>query len=399
MIYIAMMASSVLLIYLSGNCRGILRLTTLSLGLFLPCLLAGVRDPEIGTDIYSYAIWMFQDALHTSFFPFLQLESSLASPLWNVMTWLASRLGGTFEFYLFTIEAFCVVPVYLGLRRFCRGYEWAGLLVWLLLFYAFSLNGMRQSIAMSIVFYSFAFVKDRAFLKFTACIAIAMLFHQTAAIGIALYPFARLAERKSTMKSFFGRWQGFVLLGLILAAFVVAIAFGRELVIVASVLKESYSYQVQHLGSRDVSLSYIYLLAICLITWAMSKNDFQHKINPRASTQHGIGLNASTVSILGHKAEKSEILSHGFHIAAIFSCVGCLIWQLNFVSDTLGRLGAYGSIFICAMAAILMANGKQSRGHAFFLIAFCIVYFVVAILFLGKEGVFPYSSKILGIIS
>lgn len=389
MIYLVVFALTVALVYLGESCRGSLRFVLVASGLLLPCLLAGARSPEIGTDIYSYAIGMYQSALLLDLPTFLNVQASIAAFGWNIATWAASNAGGSFEFYLFVIELLCILPIYFGLKRLASGFEWVGILVWLLLFYAFSLNIMRQSIAMGFVFLSFSFLKDRSPLKFSICILIAFLFHQTAILGFALYPLARLAANRHAGRSFFGRWQGLAIVLLILSVFSMVFAFADELVVALSFLKDSYSYQVQHLGGKDISIASLYLLAGCSIVWLISKDDF--------SSYENKALDLPIESTVCAAKKPVETRNDEFYLAAMFSCAGGLVWQLNYVSDSLGRLGSYGTVFICAMAVSLMTNGKRSRGHVVVLIAMCIVYFVVMIMFLGKEEVFPYSSTLLGI--
>lgn len=55
-------------------------------------------------------------------------------------------------------------------------------------FYTFSFSGLRQSIAMAITFFSFKFIQERSLIKFLLCIALAMLFHNTAIIFVFAYP-------------------------------------------------------------------------------------------------------------------------------------------------------------------------------------------------------------------
>lgn len=365
----------------------------------MPCFLAGVRDANIGTDVYTYAIWMFQNALHADLFGFLQSEASIAASGWNAMTWFAANITGSFEAYLFIIEALCIVPIYFCLKRFAPGAEWAGIAVWLLLFYALSLNLMRQSIAIAFVFYSFSFIKDRSLIKFVACIIVAMLFHQTAAIGFALYPLAWLILREEALSRLLGKWKGMILAVSIIAGLSFLFVYGEQFVLMFSSLKESYSYQVQHLGG-DISLSSLYLLAECLIIWIIAKNDF---------SDHGLvetgppiapyrNTHASAVAVKqSESVTKRESVDVGFRLALIFAIIGNLLAQLDFVSNTLGRLGLYGSIFACMAAATLAANQKESRGHVSLMIVMCILYFIIMTIMLGKSEVYPYSSAILGI--
>lgn len=54
--------------------------------------------------------------------------------------------------------------------------------------YLFTLNGIRQAIAISIVLYAYQFIKDRAFFKYMLMIFIAFLFHKSAVLCICFYP-------------------------------------------------------------------------------------------------------------------------------------------------------------------------------------------------------------------
>lgn len=383
MIYLTVFAFSALCIYFADKCRGLLKLLVLLTGLAAPALLAGFRDETVGVDILSYAKWMCLAAQRLDFLSFLNTESGIASIGWNVFTWIATRLTGGLPGYLFCIECACVIPVYAGLSRCCHGMGTAvAFLSWLLLFYAFSLNGMRQSVAMSIVFYSVFYIFERKPLRFVFGVFFACLFHQTAVIALALYPLAAFFVYGQVFNNLFGKWRYFFgCLGLV-GFFGLCLAFGPSLVRAASVLKASYSYQLDRLGETDFSIAAFYILVCLLLVLWVSRKDFALNIASDLDAAISYGV---------------VDLKTAYSFIAIAAIVGCVCWQLNMVSPTLGRIGYYGVALIPYMALFLHENEKRSKGHLFLLVFFLAVYFVVMILVLGKEGAYPYTSTILGI--
>lgn len=372
MIYLIVFSFSALLLYSGGKAKGLLKVLLFISGLLLPCFLAGCRDETIGVDVLTYAKWMYLAAKNTSFLSYLEIESNYAAIGWNVVSWISTRLFGNFSGYLFTIEAFCIVPVFFGLRRVCRNDEWVGMLIWLLLVYPASLNVMRQSVAMGFVFLAVSYIFDRRPIKFCWCIFAAFLFHQTALVCLLFYPLSNLAVYGESFKTFFGRWRWLAVSVFTLLAFFTCVVFGPYLVKNASIFKESYSYQVNHLGANDFSLGGLYLLLVNLLCWFVSRNDFDSSLN-------------------GFAGHNSLVTTYAF------VSVGCLFTQMNIVASTLGRFGNYGYMLMPYLACFYMQNGKKFRGHLFLLIMLSAVYFLVITVFLGKSGVYPYKSIILGI--
>ena len=348
----------------------------------MPCLLAGGRDEIIGTDVLTYAKWMCENAQVTPFLDFLIYESEVAAVGWNIFTWVSVRLLGGLPGYLFAIEALCIVPVYLAIRKLFKEHVWLGMLIWLLLCYAFTLNGMRQSVAMGFVFYSIVFVIERRPYAFILGIMIAISFHQTALVGLLLYPFSSLVTYGKGMYRLFGKWKWLVITMLTIICFAMLFTSGAWIVQWASFLKDSYSYQAAHLGENDFSLAGLYLLLMVLICWAISRNDFARN---------------RSASMLSRGEVQFVHLSTMYTFISGVIIIGCLAWQLNYVASTLGRIGYYGSMFIPLFGVLLASNKITPRKHLALLIIATSVYFIVMILLLGKEGVFPYSSNYFGI--
>lgn len=401
MTYVLMFVTCALLLFLSGRVddRRAHALLTVS-GLLLPCLFAGARANTVGVDVYTYAYWQFGLAGEQGFAAFLANQRDISALGWNLVTWLTNRLGGGFfPAYLFVIECFCIFPTYACLRRVARGSEWAGMLVWLLLEYAYTLNGMRQSIAMGFVLLSLSFALEggrRGLAGFTACFLVALQFHQTAVAGILVYPFSRFMLRPVGSGSLLARRGDLACLVAIVFAVLGFMMWGEQLVRLAARFKASYSYQVEHLGAHELNYSYLYLLVALLTVWIASQRDYlrwrlfpaeqEHPIGRHWERRHQPGRLALPV-IAGRTTLAADAV---LYVSLGLACTGCLLWQLDFTADTLGRFGTYGVVFAC-VAGSLLARERWSRWHFIALIVLCLVFFVVRIIVLGQEGAYPYA--------
>lgn len=376
MIYLLTFSLAVLSLWASSKCKGVLAFFLILLGLTLPCLVAGVRDESVGTDVFSYAKWMSVDAQSLSLTDYLQHEAHLAGVGWNLFSWISVRLTGGLPGYLLLIELLCIVPIYCGLRRVSPGFEWLGILMWLLLEYSFSMNGMRQSAAMGFVFYATTYLLERKPYQFVFWVFIGILFHQTAIIALLFYPFSRIFASDSKLRKILGKY--FVLTIGVGAAVCGAalLLFGQKLVLLLSAFKQSYSYQVSHLGESDFSLAGAYLSIGMFTLWLLvrRRNNHQEKYD---DSEREITRQLDTVFML--------------------VIAGSLLWQLDLISATLGRLGYYGTGLVPLLGGLIASKGDRSRIRSGFLILFLLIYFIAMVIVLEKNGTWPYTSLFLGI--
>ena len=158
------------------------------IGLLLPCVLAGARDNTIGTDVLVYGdAYLNYAQRYNSLSSFMNFDYLGGEPLFKILSYVSAHYFGQFGYY-FTLEFACVLPIYATfVRRGWERYSWLGMLIYYLCFYSFSLNLLRQSIAMSIIFWSYNYIVERKPVKFCISAAIAVGFHLTAAIMLLLY--------------------------------------------------------------------------------------------------------------------------------------------------------------------------------------------------------------------
>ena len=153
------------------------------------CYFAGARSINVGTDTSVYGLSSYHVARQTSFsdFYFNSIYQSWG-PLYKIMCWTSSCIGGNLFWYLFSIQALTVLPVYLALYRDLREHLSLGVFVYGLIFYPMSFNLMRQMIAMSFLLLAYRSADSRKPLHFIVWVVIASLFHSSAVLGLCIYP-------------------------------------------------------------------------------------------------------------------------------------------------------------------------------------------------------------------
>lgn len=165
--------------------------------LLIPCVLAGLRDPSIGTDVQVYLQQLFDLANRDISFSDYQMSS-----WWNgwkycypsdyelgfsFLVWSVTAITHSFPVLMFAIQAVTIIPVYLGLLRLNQEAPlWLGMAVYYFMYFNSTLNVMRQWIAMGILIFALGYLFKDKKIKYIFCVVAAMAFHTTALFGFAI---------------------------------------------------------------------------------------------------------------------------------------------------------------------------------------------------------------------
>ena len=147
-------------------------------------LVSGFRAVTVGIDTKTYdSIFRFISSGNTAKIygieeSFIYICSKILR-IWN---------NNQFLFVLFAFISYGLCIFRLWHDREWIAFRWSVFSFYILLF-PFSLNGLRQFVAISIVFYSTKFIKEGKYLKFAVTILVASLFHSSAVIGLAYFIF------------------------------------------------------------------------------------------------------------------------------------------------------------------------------------------------------------------
>lgn len=155
----------------------------------------GFKSSSIGNDTPSYL----------EFFNRLNRMSTLfdANTRFEKGYQLYNKLIGYFfkdSQALFIITALiCVACIIYGISQYSINWQYSLFLFVGLRFYYFFLSGLRQSIAVSIIFVSYKFLKERKYIKYVALILLASTFHFSALIFIFAWPISRMKLNQSSI--------------------------------------------------------------------------------------------------------------------------------------------------------------------------------------------------------
>ena len=197
-IYFGTFVLSAFFLLIAEQTRGSYRKVITAIGLFIPILLAGKRKIGIGTDTEVYVNVLYEAAHNSkSFFDYLGQKVYSMFTTKPVITWeigynflvyISTKITNSYQGVLFTTHLLTITFIYKGLEKLEANFSRAfAMLIFYFLFYASSLNLMRQWIAIAIIFYGFHFVQEGKTKKYLVCVIIAMLFHYSAIIGMSIW--------------------------------------------------------------------------------------------------------------------------------------------------------------------------------------------------------------------
>jgi hypothetical protein len=152
------------------------------LGVFI---IQALRFPSVGVDVYSYLRgYHFAKSINV----FDGEKISHYEIGYTLYSQMFSKLNIPDQAYLSIVALTIIVPIaYIWVKN-SRMPALSVFIYITLGFYTFSFSGLRQSIAIAIVFLSFKFIQERNLTKFLLSIILASSFHGSAIIFLFAYP-------------------------------------------------------------------------------------------------------------------------------------------------------------------------------------------------------------------
>lgn len=171
------------------------------LALMIPCFLAAFRADTVGTDVRVYLIPMFENAKSahgiTDFFgrSWVQVYTrrSVASIEigFSLLVYIVTKLFSSLYALQFFIQVLAIVPVWRALDNLSNFLEKrivvVGMMVYYAMCYNYSLNLMRQYIAIGFLVLSFSYLIMENRKNYLIYQLIAFSFHYAAIAGIVVY--------------------------------------------------------------------------------------------------------------------------------------------------------------------------------------------------------------------
>ena len=188
MIYILCFASSTFFAYMASrtkNKAGILMFSVISI--LIPSILGGLRAHGVGTDTGVYGIQNFMEAQHTVNMIDYVIGDKFFEAGYKLLVYVIANTLGHVNWCYFAFQLITVTCVYIGAFKHRDKISMPlSMLVFFFIYYNDTYNMMRQSMAAAIIFMEIDKLEKKQYLKFSAAIIVASLFHGSAFLAFPL---------------------------------------------------------------------------------------------------------------------------------------------------------------------------------------------------------------------
>ncbi len=367
--YIVVYIFALFLYNLSNNRKPLSWIYSL-LALFLIAGLAGLRDGDVGTDTNLYVIPVFEDAVSfqdnfSNFYSLYALEMGMD---WFYLSfnYVIALFSNSINFYLFMSHVLIIGITMLGIK-ISRVNVTQAMFIFLFAFMAFTLNGARQSMALSFCLLAFAMLREgykKRWVGFIMVIAIGAHYSSILFIGILL-----MYKAIEFRKDFFSR--NIVKIISILGIILILFSFSMILIYLIDfgIIKEFY---IERYGSEDmygtnIPISIIALTGFNLILFYYCKYK-SHKIK-------------DTVFL---------VFSEYILFLSVLLCGSALI------STYAVRINYY-FIYLSIIIIPYFLSYAGNKILITIFILFYLFYWILTVVVANLSNTFPYKSNILGI--
>lgn len=190
--YIITFVISLLLLHISEKAqKKSIKRIFVAMALLLPSCLAGIRDFTIGWDVLLYGKGWFERACeYNSLIIFLDKANEYSVGIgYAFINYCVSRVTHNFHVFLFVYQLIQLCIVYYTVKPLKKEISLTfAFFVYFFSYYNLSLNILRQIMAIMIVFFGYRFILNHKPIKFVLTIIVAYTFHNTAIVGLVLYP-------------------------------------------------------------------------------------------------------------------------------------------------------------------------------------------------------------------
>lgn len=327
-------------------------------------VLAGIRDTNIGTDLAVYAIPLFEGALsQENFIDFYLSRDDSIEPLYMLLTYCVSIFTDDVHWLLFFVGVIIYGFMFFGIRNYYGSVSvWMAWAVFIALFYGYTLNLLRQSMAMSILFWGFHYVIYDKHLKFWISFLVAFCFHKSAIVFIIIYFLYIIIKKKNN----------FYINSILLLAFVIGITYYGtilEFLISLGILPVKFYRYVGdgiHFSINPVLIRVPFILFSLMF--------YRQFTNFRKGSDRSEGTLYVLILIL-------DLISV----------------QLRMIMSDLYRLSMYFGMYSVISYSRIYFLSKNKVFVGLLLVLFLIVVWIYQNVIQGNSEIYPYTSIIIGV--
>jgi hypothetical protein len=331
-----------------------------SIAIFSLLIIGGGRY-EVGADWFSY-----REIFHTVDDTSIFLNGK--EYLYLILNLIFSKVGIGFNVFVFIVFLAAFYTKYLYISSFTFNIPLALLIYFLTLFIVLDINGLRQGIAIGILFLTIAPNYKRQFIKFFILVFCASLFHYTA---IVYLPFYFISTFKIYPKKVF-----------LIVLFTFSLTFFVENILINSVFGrlisayenlQHYNYYVDNSETPVVDKFGLAVLSRLIILFIIVLNSKNIKIN---ESLKNLLVNSYIISIL-------------------------LFLVLSFNQDFANRLSYYFRFVEIILVPLIVHFENSLFKRYLYLFIFILIYFLsfLRIMMIQDNGLLPYNNSIFNFLN
>ncbi len=337
--------------------------------ILLLSLLAGFRDINIGADIRTYAngvsiqadkVTNLSELFNFIFYSNIHLDSGVESG-YLLIAFIGTKIFGGLFGTLFLTSLVINACFIIGLYRIREHIPFnICVMIYCFMHYQSTYNAMRQWMAMAIIVFGIKYIYDKKLIKYLSIVAVAMLFHTTAFIGISLYFIAGYLNDLHIRK--------------------------RQIIVIIAALFAIILY-------REI--------VNFLVTYGIISSKYLHyAVGDRVTffwQEFLVRLPPVLLGLVFYRPMEMQDKYHNFWFTIMI--IELILSQLHSVTDYATRISSYfyvGHIYEMALACKI--GSRENRTLVKLLVAaYIILYWFVMYIYFGYGATYPYSSQLLGI--
>lgn len=322
------------------------------------CLLASLRG-NVGTDTLTYASmyngWLKYVNIFQYSLEYFTGISSLIEPGYVLLNRISFFIFDDVKTLFFLSTFVQMVFVWRGITYFEEHLDPSfSLFIYYLFVFNTSLNLMRQSIAVAIIFFAMRYIINHQFLKYAFFVLLASTFHLTALVFIVLYVFRFFSEdAHGIMRSVF--YFAVISSPLVLYAMLV---FANNSGVISALGFDAYAFNFSNFGWGFLIYTLPVVVPLGMFSWEM------------------------------HSKIPNRIYAYLFNI-----CLLQIPFRfLTYYSTYAGRLEDYVSIVQVLIVSMLIHNSDESNKKflAVYFFIWYVLYHVVTFAIGNTNETYPY---------
>ena len=280
------------------------------------CLMMGLRPLTVGDDTRQY-VKDFLLYKNLSWGEVFETGSNYAFYIFNKLLSYVFPNSGTA--YLMIVSVIISVSVYYFIKNNSEDFVLSQIMLLGLGFTLFFMTGIKQTLAMAVLLFAYQVLKKKNYFLFVILVALATMFHNTAAVFILLLPLSFLKKPQYML--------------LVAPALILLLYLSRNIIveIVLTALHENELYAVYgtiYFSENNLTGLFIQLFIMVLSLFLYYSSSYRNTDLENVINIYTIGISFQTFT---------QVFAEFFRLSMYFSIFGILLFPNTLYHSSMGK--------------------------------------------------------------